>query len=273
MLGVNYGDLQLRAAGLNHFSVLLEARYTKSLKDAYPDILAKAPAFFEKELGYSDILEYYHRTGQVPETEGADERIHLPGVERSSHSWADRTLFKEILEKFKLLPITVDSHLGEYIGWAHSAADHKGILDFYALYRAMLAQPDRATIDMSLKERVIPIIEGIITDAQYEEEAVNILNKGLIPDLPSWIAVEVPATVGKSGIRGIGFPQYPKGFGALLRNYTGVYDLTAEAILQKKKEYVLQALLVNPVVPTCKNLESMVDTVLERQKPWLGYLR
>ena len=33
------------------------------------------------------------------------------------------------------LPITTDSHLGEYIQWAYSVADHEAILDFYNKYR------------------------------------------------------------------------------------------------------------------------------------------
>ena len=49
----NPGDTQAdptTMTGLNHFSVLLSARYKDSGRDAYPDILARAPAFFEKLL-------------------------------------------------------------------------------------------------------------------------------------------------------------------------------------------------------------------------------
>jgi alpha-galactosidase len=68
MLGTPFGNLSLRSAGLNHFSVLVEASYRDTKADAYPDILAKAPAFFEKEIGYSDILSYVMRTGPAPRT-------------------------------------------------------------------------------------------------------------------------------------------------------------------------------------------------------------
>jgi alpha-galactosidase/6-phospho-beta-glucosidase family protein len=116
-------------------------------------------------------------------------------------------------------------------------------------------------------------MEGIFTDSGYEEKAINILNKGYLPDLPSWIAVEVPGIIRKSGITGISFTDYPKGFGALLRNYTGVYDLTAEAVLTGKKEFVIQALLVNPVVTNIRHLEEMVNVFLETQVKWLGYIK
>ena len=85
--------------------------------------------------------------------------------------------------------------------------------------------------------------------------------------------MEVPAIVRRSGIEGITFNNYPKGFGALLRNYTGVYDLTAEAVLTGKKEYVIQALLANPVISNIRRLEEMVNMMLQQQNKWLGYIR
>jgi alpha-galactosidase len=270
ILGVPMEKLRFRAAGLNHFSVLLEAAYADTGKDAYPDVLRKAPAFFEKEPGYSDVWEYANRTGKVPRTEGATERYAIDRNE-SARPWSDRRLFKEILERFSLLPITSDSHVGEYISWAYSVADHKGILDFYAFYQMMLRDA-KAEIELKLREKVVPIMEGVVQDSNYEEEAVNILNKGLIPGLPTEIAVEVPAMVGAKGLSGISFPSYPKGFCALLRNYCGVYDMTAEAVLTGRRDYVVQALLVNPVVSDCSRIDELVDIMLERQKPWLDYI-
>ena len=271
ILDTPFEDLNLRAAGLNHFSVLLEASYKKSGKDAYPDILEKAPPFFAKEPGYSDILSYVKKNQELFMTEGSSER-NLPKDLVSAKSWADRTLFKKILEHYRLLPITGDSHFGEYIPWAHEVADHRGIKDFYTLYQMMLAHV-QPKIELKLAERLVIILEGILDDSGYEEPAVNILNNNLIPSLPAWIAVEVPAKVYAKGLEGIAFPEYPKGFAALLRNYCGVYDLIAEAVLTGKKEYVIQALLANPIVDRCENIPELVDLMIERQEKWLGYLK
>ncbi len=271
ILDTQFEDLDLRAAGLNHFSVLLEAIYKKSGKDAYPDILKKAPPFFEKEPGYSDILAYVKENQELFQTEGSTDRV-LPEGMQSAKKWADRTLFKKVLEHYSLLPITGDSHFGEYIPWAHEVADHKGIKDFYTLYQMMLSHV-QPKIELKLSERLVSILEGIIDDSGYEEPAVNILNNNLIPSLPSWIAVEVPAKVHKYGLEGIAFPNYPKGFASLLRNYCGVYDLIAEAVLTGKKEYVIQALLANPIVDRCENIPELVDLMIERQQKWLGYLK
>ena len=177
-----------------------------------------------------------------------------------------------ILEKYKLLPITVDSHFGEYVSWAWDVVDHRGILDFYDLYKTVLSQAE-PKIELRVKERASSIIDGIVTNNKYVEEAVNILNDGLIEDLPNWIAVEVPAEVSKDGLKGVKLNNVPKGYLSLLRNYVSVYDLTAEAAIHHKKEYAIQAILANPVVNVCKNTEEMVDRMIALQKPYLDYLK
>jgi len=273
ILDTPFENLELTAAGLNHCSVLLKAKYRDTGKDAYGDILAKAPAFFEKEPGYTDLWNYVRKTGKIPTSEGDTQRRKLDR-EESSYPWQDRTLFKAIMENYKLLPITVDSHLGEYLPWAQDAADHRGILDFYNYYRYALAQDSRLEInDSKLHERVVPIMEGIAGDLGYEESAVNLMNKGLIDALPEFVAVEVPAIVSAKGIVGIKIENYPKGFAALLRNYTGVYDLTADAILSGSRDLLVQAVLANPGMTTITKAGEMVDLMLSQQAKWLSYIK
>ena len=270
MLGTPFSNLQLRAAGLNHFSVLLEASYKDSGRDAYPDVRAKAPGYFERLPGYSDILAYTRQHGKLVETEGSTERDALGGKD-SLYPWADRTLFKEVLEKFHHLPITGDSHFGEYIRWAYEVSDHRGILDFYTFYRNYLGHVE-PRIELKLKERVVPIMEGMLTDAGYEEAAVNIPNRGFIKQLPAFIAVEVPAIVDKKGIHGIKV-EMPAGIGGLLSNQIAVHDLTAEAVINGSRDLVIQALLVDSVNDKCRAIPELVDLMIARQSPWLDYLK
>ncbi|NCB03101.1 MAG: alpha-glucosidase, partial [Spirochaetia bacterium] len=271
MLDKKIEDVHFRAAGLNHFSCMLEIKDRKSGKDLYPEVLEKAEAFFEREAGYSDLLDEYRRTGTLEATEKFHKEGHLG--KKSRYYWADRRIVQLMLKNYHLLPITVDSHIGEYLAWAWDVVDHRGILDFYDVYKIMLSQNTLPKFELETSERVIPIIEGIITDSGYEEEAVNVVNNGLIEDLPSWITVEVPAIINKNGVNGIKMPNIPKGYLALLRSYTGVYDLTAEAIIHKKKSFVIQALLANPVVNQASGIEEMVDRMIDQQNKWLGYLK
>lgn len=265
ILGVPYEALEVRAAGLNHFSCVLSARYKDTGEDAYPDIRAKAPAFFEHMPSMDSVHKYFKETGQWPEEDADFAGMPVEG-------WPERRVFKAILEKFGLFPITSDSHFGEYIQWAYDITDHKGILDFYNFYKGYLSQV-QPKIELRVSERVVPIIEGILTDSGYVEEAVNIPNNGLIENLPDWIVVEVPATVDKTGIHGVPMGRLPGGYAGLLMNQVAVHDLTAEAILRKSKALALQALLVDPIVHQYNRVEEMLDTMIAYQEKWLGYLK
>ena len=265
ILGVPYEELVVRAGGLNHFSVVLSAKYKSGGQDAYPDIRAKAPRFFGKMPSLDAVHKYFKETGQWPE-----KPEDFAAIE--TEAWPERRVFQVILEKFGLMPITSDSHFGEYIQWAYDMTDHKGILDFYRFYKEYLSHV-QPKIELRLGERIIPIIEGILTDSGYVEEAVDIPNKGLIDNLPDWIVVEVPATVGKEGVRGIPLGDLPHGFAGLLMNQVAVHDLTAEAVIHKSKAAALQALLVDPTVNRYQGVEEMLDTMIAYQERWLGYLK
>ena len=120
-----------------------------------------------------------------------------------------------MLEKFGLFPITTDSHFGEYIPWAHSAVDHKGILDFYTFYRTWcLEQVPESRVNGTREIeywRDMPIIEGILSNSGQEELAVNMPNTGYIENVSADTVVEVPATVDAKGVHGSGARQGPPG--------------------------------------------------------------
>lgn len=240
MLNVSFSDLSIKAGGLNHFSVLAEAKYRETGMDAYPAIRKKA-------------LEYYET---------------LP----------ERGLFREIVRVYGVLPNTTDSHFGEYIQWAQEVADHKGILDFYNKYMYECTKPidEYRRLKQGTRDseywRVVPIIEGIITNSGHEELSVNIRNEGFIKCLPDDIIVEVPATIDEKGIHGIAL-EIPKGFEGLLRNRVGVLELTSDAAIYKSKELALHALLAEPVVNSLRKAEQLLDMMLEYQKQYLDYLK
>ena len=262
-------NIRYRAGGLNHFSVMTEVTYVDSGKDAYDDVRTRAEGYFGKQPGYSEILTASRETGKAVDTEGWMD-IDLSHI-KDVRPWSDRWLFKVILDNFGMLPITYDSHFGEYIQWAHDCSDHRGILDFYTYYRNYLGRIT-PTIKAELHERVVPIMDGIVSGVAYEEAAVNIPNDGFIADLPSWLAVEVPAMVDTKGVHGIKL-DIPAGIRGLLSNQIGIHNMTAEAILQKKKSLVVEALLVDPVVTVSKGIPDLVDHMIAEQSPWLDYLK
>lgn len=264
ILGLPWASIKARAAGLNHFSVVSSVHHAQTGEDLYPALLEKAPAYFDQVPGLPAAMKHIEKTGKWPKL--GDTPAHAPG------EWPERGIFKIMMDRFGVFPITTDSHFGEYIQWAHDAADHQGILDFYTIYKGHLSQIE-AKIELKLKERVVPIIEGIVSDEGYEEDAVNIPNNGLIRDLPNWLVLEVPAIVSADGFRGIAPTNISKPFLGLLHNQVAIHDMTAEAILTGSKEALINALMVDPVVDVYQPLEKLVETMLELQPEYLGYFR
>jgi len=262
ILGTPLSNLGFRAGGLNHFSVLKSISYVDSGRDAYPDVLHKAPAYFENQKN----LLWWATEGMPPEMQATFEH----------KAWAERGVFKVILEKFGYLPITTDSHFGEYIQWAYDSADLQGILDFYRAYRFWCSQQiseERLIQGAGESWNVVQLMEGLVTGAAHEELALNIPNRGLIDNLPGDIVVEVPARVDGSGVHGIPLGRFRGGMGGLLLNQYAVHDLTAEAVLTRSKSAALQALLVDPVVTSVRAAEQTLQTMIQCQNRWLGYLQ
>ncbi|NVM54394.1 MAG: alpha-glucosidase [Candidatus Helarchaeota archaeon] len=235
----------IKAGGLNHFGVLLEIKYKDTRKDAYPEIRAKALKYFEEKGREIDLIKY-------------------------------------ILKHFHVLPYTVDSHFSEYIHWGWEQANVKDIRDFYIGYKGLCkSEPRRFKRFLKGRlshkwwlrpsgERVIPIIEGILTDSGQYELSVNLPNTdGMIEEIPRDLVVEGPAIVDKNGLHGVKLKNIPKGIAALWRNQASVQDLVVEAALTKSREIALQALLVDPVVESAASAEKMLNEILNLQKDYI----
>ncbi|MDP6376570.1 MAG: hypothetical protein QF921_00150 [Pseudomonadales bacterium] len=259
-------NIDFRAGGLNHFSVLVEASYTDTGKDAMSEILERAPAYFQNLPDLGSIMK------ELFETEAGSTLSSGPALREEARVWAERGAFKILLDRFGVLPITTDSHIGEYLQWAYDVADHKGILEFYIYYKKWI-QNGEPEIKRTRSERLVCIIEGVLADKGYEEAAVNVPNRGLIAQLPEFMVVEVPAWVDGKGVHGISLDAIPRGFAGLLCNQIAVHDLTAEAIIQQSKALALQALLVDPVVDKVEAAVELLDVMISQQSDYLGYLR
>ena len=258
LLNTDFANIEFRAGGLNHISILVDVKYKDTQVDAYPLIRQKA-------------LEYYSE--YIIDFEKMNEQSTTPGAERG--------IFLKLFQTYNYLPITTDSHLGEYLPWAHSIADHYAILEFYknykkncmTIYRSEKMHDYYFDQKRHSKERLVDLMEAIVEDKNMEEAAVNILNKGFIKQLPKDIVVEVPAMVNKKGINGINLENYPDNFASVLVNQVGTIRLTSIAAIEKSKEAAFQALLADPVVDNYSSAEKLLETMLTFQKEHLGYLK
>ena len=256
LLETDRSNIVYRAGGLNHLSVLTDVKFKDTGQDAYPIIHKRFDQFYSS---YENIYDDYHHS--------------KPGGERG--------VFFHLYKKYGFLPITVDSHLGEYLSWGHSVADHDGINEFYFNYKKKCMHVSSSDADKARffnlfsksRERIVPVLEAISENRQSEEAAVNVVNKGYIEDLPHDIVVEVPAKIDASGVEGIKLANYPKAFCALLSSQVGCIRMTTEAILNESRTEAYYALLADPIVDNAKAAEKLLSTMIELQHEYLGYLK
>ncbi len=249
LLNKPISDLDIKAGGFNHFGVILDIKYRDTKKDVYPEIRKKGPKYL-RSIEVGPVLD-----------SGFD-------------------LIADILEIYGYLPYTPDSHYGEYLGWAWEKADIHGVRQFIKDYEThLLSQFKRlkrliekgkgAKFVKSDEESAIPIIEGIINDANLREPSVNIPNDGIITNIPREAIVECPVLIDKKGVHGIDLGDYPKGLATFLCTQYSIQDLTVETILQHSKDLALQTLLADPVIETTWQAKSILEEMLSLQKKYL----
>jgi len=100
----------------------------------------------------------------------------------------------------------------------------------------------------------------------------NVSNEGLIDNLPQGCCVEVPCLVDYNGIQPTKIGKLPLQLAALMRTNVNVQELTVEAALTRKREYIYQAAMLDP--HTAAELDmtqicSLVDDLIEAHREWL----
>lgn len=115
------------------------------------------------------------------------------------------------------------------------------------------------------------IMEAIVTGNPYKIGG-NVLNNGLIDNLPAEACVEVPCLVDGSGITPCKVGKLPTQLAAM--NSSNIYAqlLTIEAAATLEKQYIYNAAMMDPHTGAELNIKyiyAMVDELLEAHKDWL----
>ena len=121
-----------------------------------------------------------------------------------------------------------------------------------------------------------------MVDQRFADEAVetgkpfvfggNVPNTGLITNLPTNCCVEVKCVADRNGVTPTYVGDLPPQCAALTRTNVNVQELTIEAALTHKKDYIYQAALLDPHTAaelTIDEIVSMCDELLEAHGDYL----
>ena len=100
----------------------------------------------------------------------------------------------------------------------------------------------------------------------------NVINTGLIPNLPQNACVEVPCLVDGAGVTPCYVGALPEQCAALNRTNINVQLLTIEAAKTLKKEYIYQAALMDPHMQSELSIDDIVslcDDMIRAHAGWL----
>ena len=115
------------------------------------------------------------------------------------------------------------------------------------------------------------IIQAVIDDKPYRIHG-NVLNTGLITNLPQNACVEVPCLVDRNGINPCYVGDLPEQCAALNRTNINVQLLTIKAAETLKKEYIYMAAMLDPHTTSelsIDDIRSLCDDLIEAHGDWL----
>jgi alpha-galactosidase len=238
--------IDIKAAGLNHFTWMLDVRDRRTGQDLYP-------LFAERWASLAPSFE---------------------------------PLTRRVYEACGWFPIPGDEHLCEYLPWASDPLTKPWEKYDISLYEWDLWEQLRglghddiakmADGRMSVdhlhdadSEGALEVIEAIAGAGNDYHLAVNLPNRGYIPNLPEVAIVEVPGLVSGAGVQGVGVGPLPEPIAELCRREVTVTRLCVDAAVHGDRRAALQCLLLDPVVTDLDVAQQILDDYMETYREHL----
>ena len=242
--------LKEKIAGINHMAWLLELEDADG-NDLYPEIRRRACEILDNPPeDFKDLVrfEYIRRFGHYC-TESSEHNAEY-------NQYFIKSKYPELIERYR---IPLDEYprrcVNQIARWKNDR--EKYLTDDVSHIRT--------------REYASYIMEAMVTDTPYKIGG-NVINTGLIPNLPAEACVEVPCLVNKLGIQPTYVGNLPEQLAAMNRLNINVQLLTIEAAVTLKKEHIYQAAMLDPHTSSELSIDDIValcDDLIEAHKGWL----
>ncbi|NQX71113.1 alpha-glucosidase/alpha-galactosidase [Paenibacillus alba] len=246
-LGMEKEGVKAKIAGINHMAWLLEV--TKDGVDLYPEIKKRA-AEKQKEkhpdmVRFEMMLKFGH---YITESSEHNAEYHPYFIKRN---------YPELVDRFNI-------PLDEY---------PRRCIEQISRWKQMR---EDLVNDTNLKhershEYASYIFEAIETDNPYKIGG-NVMNTGLITNLPREACVEVPCLVDRNGVTPTYVGDLPPQLAALNRTNINTQLLTIEAAITGKREHIYHAAMLDPHTAaelSMDDIVAMCDDLIEAHGKWL----
>jgi alpha-galactosidase len=246
-LDVPHKELVFRCAGINHMAWFTEL--THRGEDLYPRLrqIARDPEIYEADPVRFEVM--LQLGAFVTESSGHFSE-YVPYFRKR----------QDLLQRYTGAGYLGESgfYAGFWPGWRKEADN---------TIRSQLA--GKGEIGLRRSTEYASAIVGAI---EMDTPAVihgNVLNRGMIDNLPGGGCVEVPVLVDGTGMHPIHFGPLPTHLAALNAGHMFVHDLMVQAVLERDREAALRALMLDPLTAAVCSLEEircMFDEMWEAER-------
>ncbi|OUP81627.1 alpha-glucosidase/alpha-galactosidase [Lachnoclostridium sp. An169] len=222
-------------AGINHMGWLLEI-YDREGNDLYPEIRRRAAGKNASEK-HTDMVRYEYI-----------RRLGYYCTESSEHNAEYNPLFiksryPELIEKYN---IPLDEYPRRCINQINGWEEEKN----------NILKDGKITHERS-KEYASYIMEAMVTNVPYKIGG-NVINTGLIDNLPSDACVEVPCMVDAMGVNPCHVGRLPVQCAAMNMTNINVQLMTIQAAVTKKREDIYRAAMLDPHTAAELSIDDIV---------------
>jgi alpha-galactosidase len=183
-------------------------------------------------------------------------------------------------------PTETSEHSSEYVPWyLHDDAEIERlripIRDYVGISAANAAETEQLIAEAASGEYVEPeedaaeyapqVIHSMVTGQRRQIEA-NVVNHGLIDNLPAGAPVEVPCIIDAEGAHPVAVGDLPSQCAALNRAFLSVVDLTVRAATEERPEHIRHALMVDPNTSATlgvRDIWQLADAMVEAHEALL----
>ncbi|NLX42313.1 MAG: alpha-glucosidase/alpha-galactosidase, partial [Chloroflexi bacterium] len=258
-LKVPFERVSYWAAGINHMAWFL--RYEVDRKDAYPRLFEamKDPDVYNRDIVKFEVMKYF----------GAfvsESSIHM----------------SEYVPYFRRTQELIDRHTHEMM-WGVSQRKGLSREQMLAAAAERRAEADKEMRELAFGDGTVPIdlsheyfsriLNAIETNQPYTFNG-NVPNEGLISNLPYHAVVEVPIMTDAMGLHPCKIGALPPALAGLNQSNLAVQELAVKGLLEKNREYIYQAIQLDPltaaVLPLAK-IREMVDEMFAADAEYITF--